>query len=353
MEPIAKRFRNMAASSLLLGLVGAFTWTACSPHAAFFCTDDAQCRRDGAVGSCEAVGFCSFPDDTCPSGHRFGELAQDGFASRCVAPDGETGDGAAAWGSTGDSELDPTTTAAETMPSTGTDGPTPEGDSTGGAPWASTGDLPGGSSDDDDDGESSDGDMGCGFTFVDEFEGAVIDPAWTQTKPMGAVITQHAGQLELGLPPSPSSHIIVTRKLAQTLTGGYVRVRLSEIAAPHTSASSGVVAGVSSCDLQLYAHEGMLRAVRFLSGVGSVQVGSMNLSGEFPQWFQLRQDEAGTMHFEWSLDEVEWIEVASGDFPECGDITKPPNVGVFAGGSATVAVTRRIDEIAVCAPSGS
>ena len=66
---------------LALGLLAA-----CSPFSsgAFQCSQDQQC--DGLAGGvCQtSTGFCSFPDETCPSGQRYGELADDSLASTCV-----------------------------------------------------------------------------------------------------------------------------------------------------------------------------------------------------------------------------------------------------------------------------
>ncbi len=41
-------------------------------------------------GSCEASGHCSFPDETCPSGRRYGEFAPAEFSEACVDPDAGT-----------------------------------------------------------------------------------------------------------------------------------------------------------------------------------------------------------------------------------------------------------------------
>lgn len=46
----------------------------------FVCTDNAAC---GAGGICEGNGFCSFPDITCPSRRRFGDLGGPS-AGQCV-----------------------------------------------------------------------------------------------------------------------------------------------------------------------------------------------------------------------------------------------------------------------------
>ncbi len=48
---------------------------------AFHCLQDEQC---GETGRCEANGSCSFDDETCDSGRRFGELAPQGIANACV-----------------------------------------------------------------------------------------------------------------------------------------------------------------------------------------------------------------------------------------------------------------------------
>lgn len=71
---------HLAAVSAILTLA-----YACG-DGAFGCQDSAQC---GDGGICETVGYCSFADDDCPSGRRFGELAGD-FAGMCVLPDDGT-----------------------------------------------------------------------------------------------------------------------------------------------------------------------------------------------------------------------------------------------------------------------
>lgn len=63
----------------------------CLSTSAFACTDDTQCIQDGILGTCEDIGFCSFPDPACSSDKRFGEHAGGGLGSQCVAPEDETG----------------------------------------------------------------------------------------------------------------------------------------------------------------------------------------------------------------------------------------------------------------------
>ncbi len=61
----------------------------CGGGGAFSCLEDVDCGG----GVCEPSGFCSFGDDACPSGQRYGGAAPVGLASRCVPIEssGETG----------------------------------------------------------------------------------------------------------------------------------------------------------------------------------------------------------------------------------------------------------------------
>ena len=99
-----------ASVSLLVG---------CGPDV-YACTDHDQCRTGSAVGSCEASGFCSFPDAACASGRRYGGLAGDGLGGECVdEPSASTGapppnDSATGSGST-------TTSTTTLSPGTSTD----------------------------------------------------------------------------------------------------------------------------------------------------------------------------------------------------------------------------------------
>jgi len=73
-------------------LVMALFASGCLKAAAFECTRDLSCTRAGTQGTCEAVGFCSFPDPTCPSGRRFGEVSGM-YTQQCVGVVGAAIDG--------------------------------------------------------------------------------------------------------------------------------------------------------------------------------------------------------------------------------------------------------------------
>ena len=65
------------AAALAPGLAG------CLRGTSFTCERDDQCTGSPA-GRCEANGYCSFPDESCASGSRFGEHSGP-LASQCVA----------------------------------------------------------------------------------------------------------------------------------------------------------------------------------------------------------------------------------------------------------------------------
>ena len=64
---------------------------ACGLGSAFVCEDDTQCNDGGELGVCQAGGQCSFPDDACPSGQRYGDHVAGGIAGECVPPQDDTG----------------------------------------------------------------------------------------------------------------------------------------------------------------------------------------------------------------------------------------------------------------------
>lgn len=77
-----------------------FTLVAGCTANAFACEDAGDCA--GVMGGvCESTGWCSFPDDTCDSGRRYGEWAGNELAGACVddvgtGSSGSTDDGASA-----------------------------------------------------------------------------------------------------------------------------------------------------------------------------------------------------------------------------------------------------------------
>ncbi len=54
----------------------------------FACSDDAGCVLNGLAGSCEASGYCSFPDPDCDAGSRYSQHASSALAGECVGSGG-------------------------------------------------------------------------------------------------------------------------------------------------------------------------------------------------------------------------------------------------------------------------
>lgn len=89
----------------------------------FLCGSDAQCVVNEEQGFCESNGYCSFDDDTCESGRRYGELAAGTLANQCTQPTDA--------GSSGNTTAEPVTaTTGETTGTTTTTSTTSPGPST-------------------------------------------------------------------------------------------------------------------------------------------------------------------------------------------------------------------------------
>jgi hypothetical protein len=63
----------------------------CTLPAAFPCVQDSDCVDGERPGQCQPEGWCSFPNDRCGSGQRYGTHAGDGLAGACVDEPGSTG----------------------------------------------------------------------------------------------------------------------------------------------------------------------------------------------------------------------------------------------------------------------
>jgi hypothetical protein len=85
----------------------------------FPCSTDDQCARGGATGVCQASGYCSFPDASCDSNQRYGDLAPGELAGTCVPAAGGSGSDTATGG---DPTGDDATSVASTVGPASTDG---------------------------------------------------------------------------------------------------------------------------------------------------------------------------------------------------------------------------------------
>jgi hypothetical protein len=81
----------------------------------FACAEDEQCKNGSMGGTCEPTGVCSFPDEDCESGRRYGAHAA-GLSGQCVPLDAATTEGGpSSIGSTTPDD-DGTTVSGGTLP---------------------------------------------------------------------------------------------------------------------------------------------------------------------------------------------------------------------------------------------
>ncbi len=91
---------------------------ACFDAAPYACDDDVQCQRGQFAGTCETVGYCSYPDDDCGSGRRWGPHAGDGLADACVDAEAATGSDATTSASATTIDSDAMTSGSSTTATT-------------------------------------------------------------------------------------------------------------------------------------------------------------------------------------------------------------------------------------------
>jgi hypothetical protein len=90
----------------VLALASALATTSCGGDL-FACSDDEDCAGGASDGICVAAGACAFPDDDCPSGHRYGDHAGQ-LSGECVPPFDDTTGGDDTSGPGSPTTLDPT-----------------------------------------------------------------------------------------------------------------------------------------------------------------------------------------------------------------------------------------------------
>ncbi len=67
-----------------MGLVAVALTAGCSQTNPYSCESSVQCVLGGVKGTCEASGFCAFPDTTCPSGERYEPKAGNMLGGTCA-----------------------------------------------------------------------------------------------------------------------------------------------------------------------------------------------------------------------------------------------------------------------------
>lgn len=184
-----------------LGMLGG-----CFGADAFLCESDVACQQGGVSGQCQPSGYCSFPDDECASGQRYGAHAEGSLAGECVGPgaagsdSGSSDDGVSTSPLTTSTSTTGVTSSTTSPPTTGVDGPVttePVGESdTGGSTGPSTTDV------NDEAPATTDAPPPVVVCWADEFDDGIIGGEWCPGSDPGVTIDEPDGHLRFALSPT-------------------------------------------------------------------------------------------------------------------------------------------------------
>jgi hypothetical protein len=298
---------------------------ACRAGEEFPCDVDAQCIDDGIAGVCRSPGWCSFPDDTCPSGHRFGRHAGDGLARTCVPEEDTSSDGPST--TVASTLTDPTTGS---LPDTSPVTPSEEGSLTGSGTTSSVdpdSSSTGASSIDPTGIESTTGERDPCPTTVDDFEDDVIGPQWIVDSP--GYVSDADGMRVFEITAAadfyPSTFLVET----QDLTNGWVRAHVGAHPMTFSEQMYLTVAPSGSSDerLQLFVEGFELMARHDTEGPGWAQLYEEPYDAQSQQWLQIRAED-GIVYFEVADEDMIFEPIAMIAVPfDLGDA----RVGLVAG----------------------
>jgi hypothetical protein len=315
---------------------------ACSGARDYPCDVDAQCIDAGVAGVCQSPGWCSFPDDGCPSQQRYGELAGDGLAGLCVPLDGaSTGladdDGV---GPTSTDAAESTSTVSSTTPlTTGADDTTSAVTST-----SSSISTTGAESTS----ETTSTTPMCP-TFVDDFDDDVISTEWESTP--SDLVTQ-AGGARIFTVTASSVDGYARSYLADPfdLTAGWVSTRIG--AAPVTFSEQMYLSMAhvdTPDDLVIWFVEGAHLFARLDDpNAGWEEILDTPYVPDEHRWLRMR-GEGSTVYFEVAGDDEVFEALASHDV---GYALDPMFVGLYAGNydDLVADVELSFEQFEICSP---
>ncbi len=337
--------RWVGATIVLAALGGAASGCGSS---VFACASDEQCQGAEA-GLCQPEGYCSFPDESCPSGQRFGDAAPSGVANACV-DQGDASTGA----STGPM---PSSEGSEPPPPDPDDGPiasttltTDEGSTTAAvADDTSTGSEPTGTgAEDTSTGEAA----ACTTSLVDPFDGTELSVPWGTFNRPGTALWVADGQLWFEIGANVDWIVAGALIEVESIAGGWARARVTEPDDSGLLIAGGVVVANEICHLQMFIDPGGVAATIWNNEtLSTTELGYVPLPG-LPLWLQVRLDDDRRAYFEWSPDAITWNELTSGTFEECGDLGAAVVAGINVGGQLQPMQigTRSFDEFQMCLP---
>lgn len=165
-------------------LVAATTWLGCTGQGVFLCETSADCQREGSPGVCQPTGYCSFPDDACDSGQRYGDHAGGSLSETCVEQDAST----------------TTATGATTIPGGSGSGAITRGQDATSLDDGTTVNKGTAEGSDPDSSESTAAPvLECD---LDDFEDGRLDSQWCTQAAPGLMVQEYGGELHFDLDPS-------------------------------------------------------------------------------------------------------------------------------------------------------
>ncbi len=222
MKPRERACRGYGVVAGLMGSACIAGALSCTP-ATFICAHAKAC---GPSARCEALGFCSFPDEACESGYRYGAHSGAEYASRCVpASSGSTGPGdtSSDGGKAATSDAGPSGDGVDATEGAGASTSTSGGQDPAVTEDASTSTSTG-------DSEQHDVAM-----FEDDFErrdGSELGNGWIESNPSGFALASGGVVVAQGAGVDYRSNF-VRRPAAEDFGDGYVGITVAASAAVH------------------------------------------------------------------------------------------------------------------------
>lgn len=336
-----------AAREAVLGIVlGSGVAGACAGASAYACTSDEQCTDGGAGGQCEQSGYCSFGDDACPSGRRYGMLAPADLANECTTPDADTeGVDTIVTTSIGSGSEDESTSTMSPASSASMTSTPVETSTTSETSGIDPTDLVTA-------GESSESSTSgptlpsCAVTISDEFDDGVLDPVWGSWASAQCWFSEADGIMSFSVAPSADEWLSagLTNGPAPFL-GGYVRTRLVPYQPPLDAVGVWLTAYHDTCELQITLEGEVVHGK-----AGDVWLDGVDVASDAPVWLQIRSDLDGIAYWEWSTNGMTWNLLHSEPSP-C-DLDSMQSA-LFAGGTHENAdpILRSVESYERCDPT--
>jgi hypothetical protein len=340
-----------SASAGVIASIG-LAW-ACGGARVFACNDDPQCTDGGELGRCETSGYCSFADETCASGWRYGARAPSELAEACVPPEDAT--------SVAESTDDSDPTNASTTATTGTPPDstsstsvttTPVDPTTSSEVTSATTAMPTSESTANGESEAESTTMiepmdpPCVPTFVDAFDDETLDPFWQSWATTDSSVVVSGGHLAIAIAASPAEGVWSDAGVYSepvSMLGGHVRAQLIPFAPPLDVVGVWLtLVDPDGCELQIAAWDGMI-----IANSSDMTVATTRAEIDAPLWLQLRVDSESTAYWEWSTDGEAWNELHS-EFSAC-DMTSAWTA-LFAGDEHqhAVPIVREVESFERC-----